>query len=242
MDLMQPKYYCVKHDIIEKINNEEFLLGQVIPSERELMEIYKVSRITVRRAVEELVHEGYLYKSQGQGTFVKGEKYTQDLCLITSCTEQITRSGMTPRRILIEQALIRTDKKRQRLLEIKQGDDVLKLARVYLADDEPVNYTITYIAARYFRDIAQYDFQDRSLYEVLKKEYGLKITKAKRYVEAVLASDEVCEHLDMEENDPVLLFTCVTYGLVGGKEVPVETFKCFYRSDKFKFHIDQVGE
>lgn len=242
MDIMQPKYYCVKHDIIEKINNEEFLLGQAIPSERELMEIYKVSRITIRRAVEELVHEGYLYKSQGQGTFVKGEKYTQDLCLITSCTEQITKSGMTPRRLLIEQTLQPTDKKRQRLLELKEGDEVLKLARVYLADEEPVNYTITYIAAKYFRGVEQYDFKDRSLYEVLKQEYGLKITKAKRYVEAVLASDEVCEHLDMEENDPVLLFTCVTYGLVNGKDVPIETFKCFYRSDKFKFHIDQVGQ
>lgn len=236
-----PKYFYVKKSIIEKINNEEFALGEMIPSERELMILYSVSRITIRRAISELAHEGYLYKVQGQGTFVKGEKYTQDLCLITSCTEQIIRSGMSPRREKISQDLIKADKKRQRLLEIKANDDVLRLARVYLADNEPVNYTVTFISAKYFAGLGDHDFGKLSLYDVLRNEYRLKITKAKRYVEAVLANEDVCEYLDVQEHSPVLLFTCTTYGLINGKELPIETFRCYYRSDKFKFHIDQVN-
>ena len=56
-----PKYYLVKKSIVEKIENEEFQPGEPIPSERELMEDYQVSRITIRKAIEELVAEGYLY-------------------------------------------------------------------------------------------------------------------------------------------------------------------------------------
>ena len=60
-----PKYYLVKKSLVEKIENEEFQPGEPIPSERELMEDYQVSRITIRKAIEELVAEGYLYKVQG---------------------------------------------------------------------------------------------------------------------------------------------------------------------------------
>ena len=58
-------------DIIKQIENEELVPGQNIPAERELIEMYKVSRITVRKAIDELVSKGYLYKIQGKGTYVK---------------------------------------------------------------------------------------------------------------------------------------------------------------------------
>ena len=50
----------------------------------------------------------------------------------------------------------------------------------------------------------------------------------------------MAEYLDIEEGSPIILFRCVTYGIVNGKEIPVENFKCYYRTDKFKFYIDQV--
>ncbi|KAI3347292.1 UTRA domain-containing protein, partial [Clostridium botulinum] len=58
--------------------------------------------------------------------------------------------------------------------------------------------------------------------------------------EAVLAKDEIAEYLDIDEGMPIILFGCTTYGIVNGKEVPIETFKCYYRTDKFKFYINQI--
>ena len=58
-----PKYYLVKKAIVENIDNEVYDSKEPIPSERELMETYQVSRITIRKAIDELVTEGYLYKS-----------------------------------------------------------------------------------------------------------------------------------------------------------------------------------
>lgn len=79
LDDRVPKYYQLKKILIEKINNEEFEVNVPIPSERELTELYQVSRITVRKAIEELVNEGYLYKIQGKGTYVKTDEGEQPL-------------------------------------------------------------------------------------------------------------------------------------------------------------------
>ena len=86
-------------------------MSELVPSERELMAMFQVSRITVRKAVEELEQEGYLYKVQGKGTYVKGDQNSQDLFSITSCTQDVVRLGMTPsRKVVIRQRDLRGQK------------------------------------------------------------------------------------------------------------------------------------
>lgn len=239
-ELKVPKYYKVKKAIVERIDNEEFPIGTLIPSERELMALLDVSRITVRRAIEELEQEGYLYKVQGKGTYVKGDQNSQDLISITSCTQDVIRLGMKPSRKVLHSDVMLADKKRQRRLSLGEHDKVFFLSRVYYADDEPINYTRTYLPYKLFKGIETHDFSKESLYEVMEKEYGVTLSRANRSVEAVIAYDDVAEYLHVQAGVPLLLFQCTTYGVAGGKEVPVETFKCCYRSDRFKFYINQV--
>lgn len=238
---MMPKYYILKRKLIKMIDQEEFKVNEAIPSERELISMYDVSRITVRRAVDELVNEGYLYKVQGKGTYVKSDDYGQDLISITSCTEDILKLGMKPSRKVISADVIFADKKRMRNLELGENEKVFRLKRVYSADGIPVNYTITFLPNKLFPDLQSYDFSKKSLYDVLKTKYNVRITRATRSIEAILAQDDTAEYLDIKEGMPVLLFRCVTYGIVNGKELPVENFKCCYRSDLFKFYIKQAG-
>lgn len=91
-----PKYYLLKKEILNKIETGEYQEGSMIESERELTECYQFSRITVRKAIDELVNEGYLYRIQGKGTYVKGETETQNLFSLRSCTEDVKRLGRTP--------------------------------------------------------------------------------------------------------------------------------------------------
>jgi GntR family transcriptional regulator len=125
-------------------------------------------------------------------------------------------------------------------LELAEGDMVFCLSRVYSADEEPINYTTTYLPIKLFPGIEKYDYSDVSLYSTLEEKYGATITRATRTIEAVSAHDEVAEQLDVEDGAAILLFKSTTMGIVGGKEQPIETFKCFYRCDKFKFYINQV--
>lgn len=240
IDFQLPKYYTVKRAIIGYIDDEVYRIGEMIPSERELMQAFEVSRITIRKAIDELEREGYLYRIQGKGTFVKGEQNSQNLISLTSCTQDIERLGMKPSRRVLSSAVVPSDKKRQHTLNLKEGEPVFRLERVIYADGEPINLTTTYLAYRYVEGIEKFDFATESLYNVLERRYGITIKRAIRRVEAVIAHNEVSELLGMEEGVPLLLFQCTTYGEIGGRECPIETFKCYYRSDRFSFYINQI--
>lgn len=240
MSEMLPKYYILKKNIIDMIDSEEYRENDLIPSERDLIAKYGVSRITVRKAIDDLVNEGYLYRVQGKGTYVKGDKFEQDLFQLTSCTEEINKMGMVPTKKIIDSKIIFADKLRQRRLQLDEGDKVFYLKRVYYADGEPLNLTTAYLPYKLFPGIEKYDFNKESIYKVLEENYEVKIAKATRTLEAVIAHEEVSEYLNMQENTPILLFRGITHGTVCGMDKPIESFKSYYRSDKFKFFINQV--
>lgn len=235
-----PKYYVLKKSLIEKMDNEEFPAADPIPSERELMERYQVSRITVRKAIDELVNEGYLYKVQGKGTYVKSDERSSDLIAITSCTEDVQRLGMTPSKQVMVSETVKANSKRAKALEITTDDSLFMLGRILYADQEPLNYTLTYLPEKLFPGLKNHSFDQESLYQILQSEYHVQITKAHRTMEAILAQGYISEYLDLVDGSPIILFRCITYGIVNGKEVPIENFKCYYRTDKFKFYIHQV--
>lgn len=237
-----PKYYQLKKAIIHKIEMEEYTPDGPIPSERELMEQYQVSRITVRKAIDELVVEGYLYKVQGKGTYVKTDEKSNDLFSLVSCTQAVRSMGMTPTKQVIVSQILTADKKRAKALNLTDTDQVFQLGRVLYANGEPLNYTLAYLPLKLFPGIEKHQFDIESLYQVLGEEYHVNITKARRTVEAVLVEDEIAEYLDIEPGMPVILFGCTTYGEVNGQELPIENFKCYYRTDKYKFYIDQVAD
>ncbi|MCR4434832.1 MAG: GntR family transcriptional regulator [Clostridiales bacterium] len=240
MSGMAPKYYIVKNKILEMIDKEEIGPDGMVPSERELMNMFEISRITAKKAIDDLVKEGYLYRIQGKGTFVKNDKLNQDLVSITSCTEDIIKMGMTPSKQLLAAEIMPADQARMRKLQLSNGDKVFMVKRVYFADNDPLNLTTTYLPCKLFPGIENYDFGIESIYHILEEKYDTRITKATRTIEAVLAVDEVSEILKIDEGEPILLFRAVTLGVVNGKEVPIETFKSYYRTDKFKFYINQV--
>ena len=128
---MVPKYYLVKQKIVEMINNEEIGPDGLIPSERELMGIFGLSRITVKKAIDDLVNEGYLYRIQGKGTFVKKDTLDQDLITITSCTQDILKLGMTPSRDFSSRRLLRLTKLCSRNYSLVRGTRYIKLS-VYI--------------------------------------------------------------------------------------------------------------
>lgn len=173
-EIKAPKYYIVKQDIIKRINDNTYKEHETIPSERDLMAMFDVSRITVRKAIEELVNEGYLYRVHGKGTYVKGEGEQNNLVSITSCTEDIERLGHTPRRKVLNKSVIEADAKRKNVLNLSEDDEkIFSLSRIYYADDEPVNYTRTYLPYKYFPDIELFDFSRVSLYKILEEKYKI---------------------------------------------------------------------
>ena len=211
LDEKLPKYYLVKKAIVENIDNEVYDSKAPIPSERELMETYQVSRITVRKAIDELVTEGYLYKVQGKGTYVKTDEGSSNLFSITSCTDDVLRLGMKPSKEVVVFELVNPNVKRSKALEITTDDKIYMIGRILYADTEPLNYTVTFLPEKIFPGLLKYDLKKESLYKIMTEVYGVKITKARRTIEAIGAQDEIAEYLDIKEGTPIILFRCITH-------------------------------
>lgn len=238
----EAKYSQVGNSIIGKIEDGTYKTGSSIPSERELIEKFNVSRITIRKAIDELVSKGFLTKIQGKGTYVKSGIHRQNLFSLTSCKNDIIQQGMTPSTIVIKAEVEVANEEIQDALELENGDKVFTLERVYYADDIPVNYTITHLPLKKFPGIDKIDFKNSSLYEILENKYGTKLIEATRTVEAILPEKKIAKMLDLNSTSPVLLFKATTIGEIDGIKCPIENFTCNYRSDRFKFYIHQVNQ
>lgn len=235
-----PLYYQLKKIIIDMIENEDVKPDEAIPSEPKLMSMYELSRSTVRKAIDELVNEGYLYKIQGKGTYVKGRGFEQALIKLSGCSEDIKRLGLTPRPKVLHSAITTPSKRVANLLGISEGEDTFFIERVVYGDDLPINKNKSYIPYKYVKGIEGVDFNKESLYKVLEKDYGINIKKAIRSIQAILANDEVADQLEVNEGTPVLLFKGQVIAMDNsGKEFVIEHFEAIYRSDQFKFFIEQ---
>ena len=234
-----PKYECIKNDLIQMITEGVYPSGSELPSENDLIEKYNVSRITIRRAIDELYLAGYIEKKQGKRAYIHGDIKTQELTSISSYTEEILRQGMTPSRKVLTSALRLCNEEEQKLLSLDKAEPMYALCRVVYADDKPLCYTDTAVPYKYFRDIEQYDFSDNSLYDIIENTYNIKITTSNLKLRAVLATEEIAHCLDIKKGTPLLHYTAVTYGIVNGKELPIEHFITYYLTDLFEYSLIQ---
>ncbi len=235
-----PKYYRIKQQLKDLIPSWEKSGKDPIPSERELIDQFGVSRITIRRAIDELVKEGYLFRIQGKGTYVETDHKNQNLINITSCASEIQALGMQPGRAVLRSEVIPCSNKQAFELKINTSESLYFLDRIFFADDIALNRTQTYLPYKLVPEIETLDFSRLSLYEILENRYSIQITRAHRTIEAISANKDIAKSLAVEPGAPVLLFHCLTHGLVDTMERPIELYSCYYRSDKFKFFINQV--
>lgn len=234
-----PKYEVIKNDLIRTISEGVYPPGSELPSENDLIDKYNVSRITIRRAIDELYLADYIEKKQGKRAIVRGDIKTQELTSISSYTEEILRQGMVPSRKVLSSMLRLCQEEEQKLLQLDKAEPVYTLCRVVYADDKPLCYTDTALPYKYFRDIEQNDFSIHSLYDIIENTYGIKITTSELKLRAVLATEEISHFLGIEKGTPLLHYSAVTYGIVDGKELPIEHFITYYLTDLFEYSLIQ---
>jgi len=212
--------------------------GDPIPVEAALEKRFKASRITVRRAVEDLVAEGLLIRQQGRGTFVQRPKLTHELSLITSWTEQLKILGFSPG---TAHCKVRQESASQHVTEalrLSPEEQVVRLQRVRLAGREPISHMINYLPARLVPGFPQRKFADESLYEVLERDYGLKPALAVDTVSTRPASEEEAKALRIDTRAPVLSVRRVSY-LDDG--TPLELAVVASRGDRYQYQVTLRG-
>lgn len=228
-----PLYQQLKTILLEKIASGEFSPHSQLPSERELSETYNMSRMTVRQALSELAQEGWVYTQQGKGTFVDAQKLSQPL-VITGFTERMQALGITPSSTIIDQHVEEASGDVASRLKLSPGSPVFYIHRVRLADDVPILLEQAYVSLKLCPRVANYDYGQQSLYEVLRGECNVNLLRADQTLEAVLARPEEAQLLKLELPAALMLRLRVTYA---STDEPIEYVRGLYRGDRYKFDI-----
>ena len=197
-----PLYKQLISIIKNDIHNGVYKAGDKIPSETELCQRYQVSRITVRNAINDLVEEELLFKTQGKGTFVSDKKYLRPLNKSLNFTSQCLQIGRTPSSRVISIEQLPATVKVAEMLGVEPQDTVVKITRLRYADDLAVMLETNYFSSRY-QYLCNYDLSG-SLYEVLEK-HGIRPDSATKSVGICYASKEEAHLLSVPPFSAMLL-------------------------------------
>lgn len=231
-----PYYYQLEGFLRERIENKTWKPGQRIPSEAELCAAYDISRTVVRQALNELVQEGVLYRRKGKGTFVAEPKIRESLVQhLTGFYEDTVALGLKPSTKVLQQEVIPAPPKIAEALGLNEGDPVIVIDRLRFVDGEPIVLVVTYVPYRICPELVSEDVSTQSLYAILENKYGLELTYGRRTLEAVAATKEEAELLDIEEGDPIVLLKSISYLKDGG---PIEYFKARHRGGRSRFEVE----
>ena len=235
-----PLYYQLKELILSEINSGEYPVDSMIPTENELSEMFGISRTTVRQAVTELVQEGWLYRVKSKGTFVSKPKVNQDFIQkLESYNDQILKTGRTPHTEVLKFEIIAANQEIAENLKLTVGEKVIFLNRKRYADDDPIVVLKTYLPYKDCFFVMEYDFEKESLYNVLSQNDKTRVYCVKRLVEAIEATADDAEKLNMKKGKPIQYFKSIGFNAYG---TPIEYSLAHYRGDRSSFEVTVFTE
>jgi GntR family transcriptional regulator len=231
-----PKYYQLANMLRHKIEDGEWAPHEVIPSERQLEELYGLSRTTIRQAIAILTRQGYLYHEQGRGTFVAPQKLQKGLLELTSFSEDMQKRGLAPGQVILEMGIIEPPPKI--LQKLKLPDDtpkIFRLERIRLGDGQIMGLQTSYLALPEGATITRSELEKvGSLYAVLQDKFFIIPTEADETLEVTVASHREAELLQVSEGSPLLLSERVMYSQ---NRKAVEVVKILYRGDRYRYYV-----
>lgn len=214
-----PLYDLVEQNLRGLIIEEALKPGEGIPSELELAELYGVSRLTVRRAIDELARQNWLNKRHGVGTFVTRPNIAKIAPSKLSFTEQMLSIGRMPTSRMINFEVIPSDSQIAHTLGLYEGEDVIHIVRVRLADEVPVLLETAFLSHKRFPDLEQLTLNDGSLYRILGEKYGVNIIRMDQTLKPVTLTKEQAKLLDDIPGAPSIYSEIIAFS---GAGEPVE--------------------
>jgi GntR family transcriptional regulator len=218
-------------DIIEKQIAERNLSGQ-IPSERQFMQEYNISRSTVREAINLLVRQGILEKQHGKGTFVSLKPIHDWLGNLSSTTETIRNIGMKPGAKLITHYKTIPPTYIQEQTGFKEA---YFIKRVRYADDIAIGVERHYYPISIGEELIKYDLDNATLYDLVENELGIQFAEADQTISSGQMLPEDMVYLDVPTNTNVLIAERIIRDRAG---TVLEMEEAFYRSDMYSFKIN----
>lgn len=230
-----PLHIQIKDLIQAEIHDGKY--KEKIPSERELMERFSVSRSTIREAISHLVREGVLQKVHGKGTFITTKKSVHEwLNALHSFTETVQNMGMKPGAKLLYTNVVTACEKEKAILK---EDSLFTIARIRTADNLPIAIERHYYGKAIGTKLQRYNLEISTIYDLIEKELQIMIVEAEQIIKCKQISDEDAAHLQLERGVNVLEVERIITGVNGE---PIEYYTSIFHPEVYSLRIKTKRE
>jgi GntR family transcriptional regulator len=225
-------YARVETVLASEITDGQLKTGQQLPTEDSLIVRFGVSRITVRRAIQNLVSRGLVEIRRGKGTFVAAPKITQDLTELSGFVEDMHAVGRKPTARVLGKVIVPADATVATQLALTRGQRVVRIRRVRLADGIPLSFDETFLPLEIGKKIVANNLKVEPIFSLLERKYDVPLIEADYKLDAVPAGIEVAAALKVKKRTPIFRIERTSY-TTGGRPVDYETLH--YRGDLVQF-------
>lgn len=229
-----PLYHQLKSDLAARITGGEWRPDEPIPSERELIERYRVSRTTVRQAISDLVAAGLLYRVQGRGTFVAPPHIVQTLGGLTGFAEELRLRGLDPHVRVLEARDAPLPPEPARALGMAPGEAAWRVRRLVSVDRSPLFADDSYFLPD-LRDVLRAPEVTGTSFYALLEARGWVIVRGEQHIAATLLDEAEAGLLRVPPGAPALAITRVTFA---EGDRPVEWARALYRADRYQYLVE----
>lgn len=206
----EPLYSLVASRAEELIASGIWQEGERLPPERQLCRDFDVSRSTLRQALGELEERGLISRHQGRGTFVTRPRLQLPLAGVFSIRDAMRQHGMSLTTRVIGVEVIEASRQLASDLACLPGDAVVVIERLRSGDGEPMVLDTAHLRAELFPGLAEADLEHRSLYEILRTDYGRTVAEAQETLEPVILTPRECQLLRVPPHTTALLTRRIT--------------------------------
>ncbi len=231
---VKPLYVQLKEIIAIKIERNELNPGDQIPTEAYLTEKYGVSRITVRKAIEDLVDDDILVRKQGKGTFVAVPKIERELITVNSFSNRMSKKGFIPGAKVLSKQLIIPNPTICKFLKIKENQEAIAIQRLRFLDNKPVAIEKSYMPYDSYPRVLEANINMGSLYKFLEEEYNVYPGKSEKTLEIVKCNEFEAKYLDIDVGEPLFLLIGAIFT---DDDRSIEYVKTVFRGDCFRFKV-----
>lgn len=227
-----PLYHQIEMDLRQLIQSGQVPSDATLPPEMALCEAYGVGRHTIRMALSRLVTDGVISRRAGRGTFVNPQPDRTKFFLDRSFTQQMADMGRQARTKVLEMHSDVITETSPDIFADKIGDTCLELIRLRFGDEEPIGLQSSIILTDRCPDLAQQDFHQFGLYDILARAYNLTITEIQHTITAAIADDFQAESLQIAVGGPLLVVNTTTF--LANQQL-FEFTVSHYRADKYEY-------
>lgn len=229
-----PLYHQLIEEIRGNIQNGIWSPNSIIPSERELCEMYGLSRGTVKKALSNLVHARLIYQRPGKGTFVAEPKLT--FSKFDAFAKDLQQKGLIPSFKLLVNDIVFPDHYIKAILQLQEGERSYKIVRLLLGNGEPFLLATDYYPEQYVPDLDKEDLENVPLWDILVKKRHIPMTRASEIIEPHLVDGFEADKLKVPHKFATLIVRRIVYTDSG----PFHFNTLVVRGDKCSYSIEYI--